>query len=424
MLKIKPFYTLFICHLTYSFAFPQPIRLISFIPCSYAAENTHASEKPKEEFERGPHNGRLLKKNDFSVEITIYETNTPPQFRVYVYDKNTPLNPSEVKLNISLKRIDGEVNHFEFKPAKEYLDSNSTVIEPHSFDVEVKAQYKGTDYQWSFPSYEGRVKISPEAAKNADMKIEIAGPGQISEFAKLTGQVVLNANKTVDVRARFPGIVKEIYANTGESVKKDQSLIKVESNGTLEFYNIKAPQDGIIITRNTNIGDLTLEKPLLTISDLSTIWAKFHAFPQDISKMKAGNSVTVQTLDGKQSTQATINFLSPVVDPTTQSTFAVSELVNNDNIWKAGTIIKGNVLVAKDDVPLVVKATALQKFRDFTVVFAQFGDVYEVRMLELGRSDGEWVEVLSGIKPGTKYVTQNSYVIKADLEKDGATHDH
>jgi cobalt-zinc-cadmium efflux system membrane fusion protein len=52
------------------------------------------------------------------------------------------------------------------------------------------------------------------------------------------------------------------------------------------------------------------------------------------------------------------------------------------------------------------------------------GDTYEVRMLELGVNDGEMVEVLNGLKPDTPYVSGNSFLIKADIEKSGASHDH
>ena len=45
-------------------------------------------------------------------------------------------------------------------------------------------------------------------------------------------------------------------------------------------------------------------------------------------------------------------------------------------------------------------------------------------LLELGRRDGEFVEVLGGLQPGTTYVTNNSYLVKADIEKSGASHDH
>ena len=97
---------------------------------------------------------------------------------------------------------------------------------------------------------------------------------------------------------------------------------------------------------------------------------------------------------------------------------------NSDGAWALGTYVSAEVEVAEHSVPLAVKRSALQSFRDFTVVYAQVGDEYEVRMLELGRRAGEWAEVLGGLEPGTRYVTENSYVLKADIEKTGASHDH
>ena len=100
-------------------------------------------------------------------------------------------------------------------------------------------------------------------------------------------------------------------------------------------------------------------------------------------------------------------------------------VVNNKNgQLLPGRFIKAKIKVAEIPVALAVKRTALQSFRDFTVVYAQIGDEYEVRMLELGRQDDEWIEVLGGLQNGTTYVSENSYVIKADIEKSGASHDH
>jgi len=75
-------------------------------------------------------------------------------------------------------------------------------------------------------------------------------------------------------------------------------------------------------------------------------------------------------------------------------------------------------------VPLAVKTAAIQRFRDFEVVYAKVGDTYEVRMLEIGRRTPEWTEVLGGIEAGAEYVVGNSFLIKADIEKSGASHDH
>jgi cobalt-zinc-cadmium efflux system membrane fusion protein len=58
------------------------------------------------------------------------------------------------------------------------------------------------------------------------------------------------------------------------------------------------------------------------------------------------------------------------------------------------------------------------------VVFIQDGNLFEARPLQLGRRDDKWVEVLAGLSVGESYVSRNSFLIKADILKSGATHDH
>jgi cobalt-zinc-cadmium efflux system membrane fusion protein len=58
------------------------------------------------------------------------------------------------------------------------------------------------------------------------------------------------------------------------------------------------------------------------------------------------------------------------------------------------------------------------------VVFVRVGDTYEIRPVELGKRDAQQVEVLSGLKAGDQVVVEQSYLVKADIEKSGASHDH
>jgi len=82
------------------------------------------------------------------------------------------------------------------------------------------------------------------------------------------------------------------------------------------------------------------------------------------------------------------------------------------------------VIIEQAKVAVAVKRSALQTFRDMPVVFGKFGNVFEVRMVQLGRQDNEYVEVTGGLQPETEYVTNNSYLLKAEVLKDGASHDH
>ncbi|MBY0407266.1 MAG: HlyD family secretion protein, partial [Rickettsiales bacterium] len=175
-----------------------------------APEATGGEGAEKEEFERGPHNGRLLKNDNFAIEITIFEDGVPPQFRVYAYDNGKALDPSKVQLAMEVKRLDGEVNPFNFSPQEKALVANAPVEEPHSFDVTVKAAYEGKSSEWNYASYEGRTTITPEAAATSGIETQEAGSATIREIVTLTGRVALNPNATANVKARLPGVIKEV----------------------------------------------------------------------------------------------------------------------------------------------------------------------------------------------------------------------
>ncbi|MFY9286934.1 MAG: efflux RND transporter periplasmic adaptor subunit [Alphaproteobacteria bacterium] len=376
------------------------------------------------EYERGPHQGRLLKKDDFSVEITIFEDGVPPQFRVFAYEDDKPLDPSKVQLTIELTRLDGEVNTFSFIPKDGALLGSTTVEEPHSFDVKVKAVYDDETYEWAFDSHEGRTIITDEAAKISGLQTLEVGPETVSEKVTLTGRVILNPNTTVNVKARFPGVVRSVNKGLGDKVSAGEVLATVESNESLQVYPVKAPIAGVVLNRSANIGEVAGEAPLFTIANLSDVWAEFHVFQRDLEKIKVGQKVVVRSVEGETETVGAINSLLPITETSSQTVVARVTIDNAESLWRAGAAVRGDVIVSERKVPLAVKASSLQRFRDFDVVFAQVGTTYEVRMLELGTNDGEWVEILGGIKPGTRYVSENSFLIRADIEKSGASHDH
>ena len=115
----------------------------------------------------------------------------------------------------------------------------------------------------------------------------------------------------------------------------------------------------------------------------------------------------------------------PVADVNTQTLMAHVHLPPRASAtFRPGMGVEGSFQVATKPIALAVRTKALQRFRDFTVVFAKVGNAYEVRMLELGRKTPEWTEVLGGLEPGTEYVTDGAFLIRADIEKSVASHDH
>jgi cobalt-zinc-cadmium efflux system membrane fusion protein len=86
--------------------------------------------------------------------------------------------------------------------------------------------------------------------------------------------------------------------------------------------------------------------------------------------------------------------------------------------------ITGDIVASENEVPVAVNRSAIQRYRDWDVVFVRVGDTYEVRPITVGRTDGEWVEIVRGLAAGEEYVLGNSFLIKADILKAGASHDH
>ncbi len=387
--------------------------------------DTHSAKEV--EVPKGSHGGRLLSSGDFTLELAIFETGVPPEFRAWASLKGQPLPPASINLRVTLTRLssneDDKVDEINFKPLGDALRGDGVIYEPHSFIVSINATHNNTRHSWQYENFEGRTKIEPAVAKALEIETAIAGPVVLQETIDVFGQVVANTERMSQPGARFAGVIKSINASIGDRVRKGQTLATVESNESLKVYAIKAPISGVITRRNANPGEQTDDKALFTIMDTSSVWVDLSIFPGNINHIKAGAAVSFTLASEPQPLEGKIAFID-VIAKANQSVTARMVVDNKDGKLIPGSTVKAKVKVGEHTVPLAVKRSGLQAFRDFTVVYAQVGDEYEVRMLELGRQDSEWIEVLGGLKAGTQYVSENSYVIKADIEKSGASHDH
>lgn len=271
---------------------------------------------------------------------------------------------------------------------------------------------------------EGKTEITPDHAKKAGIKIVTAQAGMIAKEVVLNGQIALNRDTTANVRARFPGIVRAVPVKLGQEVQKGEVLARLESNESLRDYTITAPISGVILERNTNVGDVADNETLFVIADLSKVWAKFHIFPKDADLISEGQNVRVHTVDHDKETASTIKLFLPTADALSQTHVAIVELDNMEGHWRPGLTVDGHVGISKDLASVSVPKSALQTMEGQKVVFVAKGNEYEMRPVKTGKSDGQSVEIVSGLKAGEKYVSEGSFIIKADILKSGAGHDH
>jgi len=289
----------------------------------------------------------------------------------------------------------------------------------------VTAEHGGKTHRWQYESPEARVELSPEVAKSSGVVVETVGPVKIKGTLKVNGRIVPNEEQMKHVVPRYPGVLKEVRKKLGDQVTKDELLAVVESNESLQRYEVKSDLAGTIIEKHAVPGEFVSEgEAIYVVANLSNVWVDLNIYRQDAARVKAGQTVMIDGGDGLRKDKGTIAYISPFGAENTQTLLARVVLPNPDGDWRPGLFVTGEILLEEMEVPLAVKASAVQTFRDWTVLFVNEGNFYEPLVIEPGRRDGEWVEIVSGLKPGLRYVAENSFIIKADILKSGASHDH
>jgi cobalt-zinc-cadmium efflux system membrane fusion protein len=378
-----------------------------------------------EENAKGPHGGRLLQDGNFTVELAIHEQGIAPEFRAWFTVDDKPVAPGSVKLTVALKRPGDVTDVHTFNAEGDYLRGTAEVYEPHSFDYSIVAEHAGRTHRWAFAAPEMQVMIPVAAATRAGVVAEVAAAATLTETLSVYGQVKLNADQVARAIPRFGGIVRETRKSLGDSVAAGEVVARLETNQSLATIEVKAPIAGFIVDRAVNAGETVPDGAVLyTIADLATVWVDLNVPKRDHARVQIGQSAVIHSDDGGAEATGIISWISPVSSAEAQTLVVRVVLPNPDQRWRPGLFVKAAIRLATAHVPVAVKESALQTLFDFTVVFSQHGELYQARPLELGRRSAGFVEVRKGLQAGERYVTENSFLIKADIGKSGASHDH
>ena len=307
----------------------------------------------------------------------------------------------------------------------------------------------------------GRVEMTPEKLKNARLTIEPAQPATIRLNLRVFGKVMPDEERLAHVSPRFAGIARKVNKRLGESVAAGEVLATVESNESLQNYDIKAPLGGTIIEREVTVGEFVgTDKSLFTVADLTTVWVDFQIYQQDFARLRVGQPVRISThtrvvpatpaetppplkeessatltgaaADGHTPVRSeaegggirsTVAYLSPFGAETTQTMLARAYVSNQAGTLRPGLFVAGEIAVDEIHAAITVREDAVQTLEGKEVVFVEEGDSFEARVVRIGRRDGDRAEVLSGLQPAERYVAANSFLLKAEIGKEGAEED-
>ncbi|UYW31915.1 efflux RND transporter periplasmic adaptor subunit [Methylorubrum extorquens] len=196
----------------------------------------------------------------------------------------------------------------------------------------------------------------------------------------------------------------------------------------LQRYELRAPISGRVIERRVDVGapvnDEGQEKEIYTIADLSWVWVELAVPTGDLSAIKEGQAVTLGTGGDKATTTGKIVFVSPMLDAQTRSAKVIASVKNETMAWRPGSYATVQVAVEQESVSLRLPRSALQNVEGEQVVFVRTKDGFEKREVVTGKGDAEAVEVVFGLDAGEEVAVTNAFVLKAELGKAEAEHEH
>ena len=185
---------------------------------------------------------------------------------------------------------------------------------------------------------------------------------------------------------------------------------------------VPSPADGLVITRSVNPGQVVNSgQELFVVTDLGTVWVIGDLYERDFPRVRVGSQATVtvpSAPDGKM--QGRVAYIDPRVDPATRTAKVRVEVSNRSGDLRLGMFVTVAFQTNATEHVTVVPRAAVQTIGDRSVVYvpadSDEGKFVE-RRVKLGARPAEFVQVLEGLTPGDKVVTEGSFFLRAEAAK-------
>ena len=186
-------------------------------------------------------------------------------------------------------------------------------------------------------------------------------------------------------------------------------------------YEIRAPFSGTIIDKHITLGEVVKEDDdIFVVANLDTVWVDLRVPQKDASSIKKGQRVSISSKSDTTQIEDTIDYVHSLIDEQTRTKLARVVLDNTSGQFLPGTFVTANVQVGESEADVIVNKSVLQNIDDKACVFVQSDQGFEPRPVMIGRSNDTCVEIIDGLESGEIIVTENSFRIKAQLEKAAA----
>ncbi|MCP4688347.1 MAG: efflux RND transporter periplasmic adaptor subunit, partial [Desulfobacterales bacterium] len=191
---------------------------------------------------------------------------------------------------------------------------------------------------------------------------------------------------------------KEALSGGDAKIRHAEEVIK-EAEIALGYTRLKAPEDGEVLKRLVDPGDLAAPgKPLIMLQTAGSLRLEAHVREGLIQKAAVGASLQVHISALDQTLPSTVEEVVPYADPKTR-TFLVKVSIPPTSGLYPGMF--GKLLIPIREHPVVViPAEVVRKVGQLELVWVREGEAWKRRYIKTGKEIGASLEVLSGLNGG------------------------
>ncbi len=220
-------------------------------------------------------------------------------------------------------------------------------------------------------------------------------------------------------------ILKEKRKLTKDLAHKKLAIVGANnSQSNMGITSIRSPKKGTILKRSVNPGELVDSNIILfQVSDLSEVFLEAQIYEKDISNINLGETIYFQTeacsdenanCKVERSFIGQISYISPTVDPETRTITVRAKMPNQDYKLKPEMYGKMKILLENNQA-LVIPKDSIQQVDGNEVIYLKTQKGFKEQKVTTGRKSDEFIEILSGLKPGTQVVNKGSFWVKSEL---------
>ncbi len=185
-------------------------------------------------------------------------------------------------------------------------------------------------------------------------------------------------------------------------------------------YVLRSPLTGTVTGRQATIGHMVdLEEILFEIVDVSSMRAELEIPESELGLVRVGQAVTL-VVDGlgERELAGRIDYIAPEIGRETRTAKARVILDNPDGALRANMFARARIALGAARPSVMISRDALQRAGAVPLAFVELAvGEYETRRVKVGRTDGDQVEILTGVKPGERVVIKGSFLLKTETLK-------